>query len=205
MTITVIILAAGLGRRMKGDKLHLELDGVSLIDRVLRTVSGLGSLERIVVTNDDRIASKASSLGMVPVKNPDAPLGQSTSIRQGILSSREDTEGYLFVMGDQPLLTKGSLERILAAFKDSPASIIVPVYGNEMGSPVLFPSSLKDDLLAIEGDTGGRQVLKAHPELVRKVQVPSAEELMDVDTVEDYQRLRTKPKNEQMDSEPSEE
>lgn len=174
---------------MKGDKLHLKLDGVSLIDRVLRTVSGFGSLEKIVVTNDDRIASKASSLGIVPVKNPDAPLGQSTSIHQGILSSREDTEGYLFVMGDQPFLSEATMERILSAFMEYPSSIIVPVYGSEMGSPVLFPSSMKDELLSIEGDTGGRQVLRAHPERVRKVQVPSSEELMDVDTADDYERL----------------
>lgn len=178
---------------MKGDKLHLELDGVSLIDRVLRTVSGFRSLEKIVVTNDDRIASKASSLGMVPVKNPDAPLGQSTSIRQGILSARMDTKGYLFVMGDQPYLTEATLESILETFMDHPSSIVVPVYGEEMGSPVLFPSSLKDELLAIEGDTGGRHVLKAHPDLVRPVQIPSSVELIDVDTVEDYDRLRRRP------------
>lgn len=175
---------------MQGDKLHLEIDGVSLIDRVMRTVSGLEDLEKIVVTNDDRIASGASSLGMVPVKNPDAPLGQSTSIRQGILSSSEDADGYLFVMGDQPFLTEGTLERILDAFKASPTSIIVPVYGKETGSPVLFPSSLKEELLSLEGDTGGRQVLMAHPDLARKVHIPSFEELLDVDTVEDYNRLR---------------
>lgn len=175
---------------MQGDKLHLELDGISLIDRVLGTVSSIEALERVVVTNDERIASKATSLGMVPVENPDAPLGQSTSIHKGILTAREDTEGYLFVMGDQPFLTKGTLERILEAFKESPTSIIVPVYGEDTGSPVLFPSSLKDELLALEGDTGGRQVVKAHGDLMRKVQIPSPQELMDVDTPEDYDRLR---------------
>jgi molybdenum cofactor cytidylyltransferase len=190
MGISVIILAAGLGRRMKGDKLHLELDGISLIDRVLSTVSRIGNLERIVVTNDQRIASKAASLGIIPVKNPDAPLGQSTSIHKGILSAREDTEGYLFVMGDQPFLTTGTLNRIVGAYKSSPTSIIVPVYGKDTGSPVLFPATLKDELLSLEGDNGGRQVLKAHGDLIRKVQIPSPDELMDVDTPEDYDRLR---------------
>ena len=190
MGISVIILAAGLGRRMQGDKLHLELDGISLIDRVLRTVSELEVLERIVVTNDERIAVKASSLGIIPVKNPEAPLGQSTSIQKGILSAREDTEGYLFVMGDQPFLTLGTLNRIVGAYNASSTSIIVPVYGKDTGSPVLFPATLKDELLALEGDNGGRQVLKAHGDLIRKVQIPSPEELMDVDTPEDYDRLR---------------
>lgn len=200
MGISAIILAAGLGRRMKGDKLHLELDGISLIDRVLRTVSSIERLEKIVVTNDGRIAAKAVSLGIIPVENPDAPLGQSTSIRRGILAARDDTEGYLFVMGDQPFLSIGTLGRILDAFKGSPTSIIVPVYGHETGSPVLFPASLKDELLALEGDTGGRQVLKAHADLIRKVSIPSSEELMDVDTAEDYSRLKLEIGR---DSEPS--
>lgn len=189
---------------MHGDKLHLKIDGISLIDRVIRTVSGLEALEKIVVTNDERIAAGAISLGMLPVKNPDAPLGQSTSIHQGVLSSRDDTRGYLFVMGDQPFLTKGTLERILDAFNASPTSIIVPVYGKETGSPVLFPASLKDELIALEDDTGGRQVLRAHPDLIRKVQVPSSEELLDVDTVEDYERLKREIGNEEMESEQTE-
>lgn len=190
MNITAIILAAGLGRRMNGDKLHLKLNGNEMIDTVLSTVSSLDFNETIVVTNDPVISAKANLLNLTPVPNLDAPAGQSTSIIKGILASRNDTSGYLFIMGDQPLLSKNTIKVILKAFKLSPTSIILPLYGEKSGSPVLFPSTLRNELLSLEGDVGGKVVMKNHPELIKKVAISSRQELLDVDTKEDYEAIK---------------
>lgn len=190
MNVTAIILAAGLGRRMNGDKLHLKLNGKEIIDTVLSTVSSVAFKETIVVTNDPVIAAKANLLNLTPVPNLEAPTGQSTSIIKGILASGNNTSGYLFIMGDQPLLSKDTLEVILKAFEESPTSIILPMYGEKSGSPVLFPSTLKTELLSLQGDFGGKVVLKNHPELIKKVAISSHQELFDVDTKEDYEAIK---------------
>lgn len=190
MNVTAIILAAGLARRMNGDKLHLKLHGKEIIDTVLSTVAAVDFKETIVVTNDPVITSRTSLLNLTPVPNLAAPAGQSTSIIKGILASGNDTSGYLFIMGDQPLLSKDTLEVILKAFEESPTSIILPMYGEKSGSPVLFPSTLKNELLSLQGDFGGKVVIKNHPELIKKVAISSPQELLDVDTKEDYEAIK---------------
>jgi molybdenum cofactor cytidylyltransferase len=190
MNVTAIILAAGLARRMNGDKLHLRLNGKEIIEKVLSTVASINFKETIIVTNDPVIEAKANLLNLTPVPNLEAPAGQSTSIVKGILASGNDTSGYLFIMGDQPLLSKDTIEVILKAYKDSPTSIILPIYGDKPGSPVLFPSTLKNELLSLEGDLGGKVVMINHPELIIKVPISSHQELFDIDTKEDYEAIK---------------
>ena len=197
MNVTAIILAAGLGRRMNGDKLHLKLNEKEIIDTVLSTVASVDFNEMIVVTNDTAIIAKAKLLKITPVPNLEAPAGQSTSIVKGVLASDKSASGYLFIMGDQPLLSKDTIEVILKAFKESPTSIILPIYGEKPGSPVLFPSTLKNELLSLEGDFGGKVVIRSHPKLVRKVSISSHQELFDVDTKEDYEAIKKIFQNEE--------
>ena len=49
---------------------------------------------------------------------------------------------------------------------------------------MIFPASLFVELLEVEGDRGGRQVIAVHPELLRTIDVSSTE-LKDIDTKED--------------------
>ena len=190
MKIAAIILAAGLSTRMKTNKLQLDLQGMTLIERVLLKVSAVDFFEKIIVTNDPLIEERSKALKFIPVANELTALGQSSSIKEGVLHASREVEGYLFVMGDQPLLSKETLERILLSFKESPSSIILPVYGGKPGSPVLFPSSLREEFLLLEGDVGGKVLIQAHPELVRTVGIPSEEELIDIDTLEDYETAK---------------
>ena len=190
MNVTAIILAAGLARRMNGDKLHLKLNKKEIIDTVLSTVASVDFKEKIVVTNDPVIFAKAKLLNFIPVPNIDAPAGQGTSIIKGVLASDQTASGYLFIMGDQPLLSKDTIEVILKAFEESPTSIILPIYGDKPGSPVLFPSTLKSELLSLEGDLGGKVVMKNHPKLIKRVPITSSQELFDIDTKEDYEAIK---------------
>ena len=49
---------------------------------------------------------------------------------------------------------------------------------------MIFPATLFSELLTVTGDRGGRQVIAAHPELLRTV-AAAPEELKDIDTKED--------------------
>ena len=47
--------------------------------------------------------------------------------------------------------------------------------------PVLFSASLADELCALEGDRGGKAVLRRHPECCLTVEIANPKELFDVD------------------------
>ena len=49
---------------------------------------------------------------------------------------------------------------------------------------------LSEGLMALEGDVGCRAIIRARPELVAKLDVEGLNHPVDVDTPEDYERLR---------------
>lgn len=59
----------------------------------------------------------------------------------------------------------------------------------QRGNPVVFHEKYVDELLALEGDTGGREVLKRHPQDLFLCQVPDAQELKDYDYLREAEKL----------------
>ena len=57
------------------------------------------------------------------------------------------------------------------------------------GVPVFITRSLFPALMIQEGDTGGAQYLRAHPESVEAVRFDDPDLIRDVDRPEDYARL----------------
>ena len=91
-------------------------------------------------------------------------------------------------MGDQPFLDEATLAAILAA--DDGTSIVYPAGPDGVPkSPALFAACFRENLLALSGDEGGRQVRRRYPAACRAVLVENARTLMDIDTWEDYERI----------------
>ena len=84
MPVSTIILAAGLSRRMGRDKLLLEYEGKTFLQRVIDLVSGLPVFERIVVTSEAGIGSINVPPGFNVYINPQPEDGLSRSIRIGV-------------------------------------------------------------------------------------------------------------------------
>jgi len=174
---------------MNGDKLHRLVQGKEMIEWVLEAVASVPGIDALVVTNDGLIAIRAEALGIGPVGNEDASDAQSTSGIKGILASDAISEGYLFIMGDQPFISKSTVNRIICEAASNPGCIIVPRSGDRTGSPVFFPIDFREELLSLSGDTGGRSIYRKHPDSVRFVEVAREIELLDADTPEDIEIL----------------
>jgi molybdenum cofactor cytidylyltransferase len=72
---------------------------------------------------------------------------------------------------------------------------VAPQIGGQRGNPVLFDADTFGDLLAIEGDIGGRAIFNRYP--VEWVYWHDTNLLMDIDSPEDYLNfLRTYPESE---------
>lgn len=186
MNVGCVLLAAGAGKRFGGEKLFYEVGGSSMIVRALALFSALPFSARVCVvrSNADRISALALSAGFHPAVNPDAERGVGTSVSAGTLAAlerRPDLDGILYAVGDQPNLTRASVERLLDAFTHAPEKIASLSYGGERGNPAVFPRSLFAELAALDGDVGGGAVIKRNPTMLRLVEADSAEELTDID------------------------
>lgn len=175
-----IILAAGASSRFGGDKLAEKVEGKSLLRRAAEAVPKEWFEKVILVSSRPEGAELAADFGVVLVPNPKSEEGVSRSVRLG-LEQAGICSGALFMVADQPLLRRESVERLTAEFLRHPEQIVCAAHEGERGNPCIFPSALFSELLALTGDKGGSAVIGNHPELVRLVEVEAAE-LADVDT-----------------------
>ncbi len=184
--LTGIILASGLSRRMGSDKLLLSVDGIAIVERVMQAADASGLDDIVLVYHNPAVCALAERYRIRPIYNPDAALGQSASVRAGVLAALPETQACMFLTGDQPFITAGTIDVLIAAWRECPAAIIAPVFGNRRGSPVIFPEALKPELLALTGDMGGRALIDKRPDMVRCVDIPDADAGIDIDTPDEY-------------------
>jgi molybdenum cofactor cytidylyltransferase len=190
--IAAIVLAAGTSTRMGRQKLTLPMpDGRPLVRVAVEQVLGAGLDDTVVVLGGDAEAVGAAVAGL-PVRtvvNARYAEGQSTSIRAGLDALSPGTTAALVALGDQPLPDPGVITRLIAALRTTGRPIVVPLYRDGRGNPVLFAAELFGELRAVAGDRGGRGVVARDPGRVAEVSV-DAPMPADIDTPADYEAAR---------------
>jgi molybdenum cofactor cytidylyltransferase len=189
--IAAIVLAAGASTRMGRQKLTLPLgDGRPLVRVAVERVVAAGLDDVVVVTGreSEAVASALQGLAVRMAHNSRYADGQSTSLRAGLDALAPGTEAAVVALGDQPVDPR-VIRRLVATFQATHRPIVAPVYRDGRGNPVLFASSVFDELRRVEGDRGGRPVIAREPERVAEVPV-DAPMPADIDTPEDYEAAR---------------
>jgi molybdenum cofactor cytidylyltransferase len=69
------------------------------------------------------------------------------------------------------------------------ATIAAPLYRGERGHPVGFSSALREELVALSGDTGARGVVQRHSEEIVLIECDDAGVLLDIDERTDLGRI----------------
>jgi len=96
----------------------------------------------------------------------------------------------MFLLGDQPMLKSAVIDQVLGAFWLSEKDIGVPVWRTKRGNPAIFSRAMYAQLMAIEGDVGARNIIRANPEQVLGVEVDDPLCFMDIDSPQDYEYLQ---------------
>lgn len=193
--LSCVIMASGVSRRFQTpintgsatedgapNKLTVDFKGKPLLQWTLDCFAQLRCCSRIVV------ARAADTGSLVPkdifqiVWNKDENLAPSVTIRKGLLAVPAASKGCLFAVGDQPMLTYSSVQRLCKMFCENPENIISLSWNQKRGNPVIFPRALFPELLALEDGSTGRTVIDRHPELLIRIEADCPEELMDIDT-----------------------
>ena len=189
-----IILAAGEGKRMGKVKLTLPLGDKQLIEWVLQAVkfTPLDKYFLVVRPEDKDIIKIGKAWGAEIVLNPDFRKGMSTSIKKALLKiNTQEVEGFFLILGDQPLITSKIINKLIKSFSPGKEEIVVPYFKNKRGNPVLFDICWKDELRAVTGDVGGRVLIKAHPERIKRFKISDESILLDIDREEDYEKMKS--------------
>jgi molybdenum cofactor cytidylyltransferase len=186
--IIAIILASGYSRRMGKDKLLLKYSGKSMIEHTIETILECGFSEVILVAREEEIIEIGNRNGIKVIKNENAVKGISESIKLGVMYAN-DTEGYMFFMGDQPFLDRDTIKEITAEFREDSGYIIIPRCEGKRGSPVIFPGSFREDFLELEGDVGGKVIINKNLDKVKFLEIQDSTKLFDIDTSENYENI----------------
>jgi molybdenum cofactor cytidylyltransferase len=99
-----------------------------------------------------------------------------------------DVEAVLIVLGDQPTIESNVFDRLVDAWTRGGRPIVAPRYSGRRGNPVLFDRTFFDELRALDGDRGARDLIDAQLAQLEVIEVPDVSPL-DVDTPADYDAL----------------
>ena len=187
--ITGIILASGFSRRMEDENLLLDVGGIPMVERVIRAAQSPLIGECILIYRCDAVKEIGERYSLKTVYNPHAAEGQSAAIKLGIACAHPATDGFMFFVGDQPCLTQFTVNELIGTFAGKNNSVVVPLYNGSRGNPVIFPSILRETLLGLKGDCGGRTVIEGMENNIVLVPVEEGNEGEDVDTESDYEKI----------------
>ena len=181
-----VIMASGLGTRFGGNKLMAPFRGKPLVQWVLDATEGIFS-RRVVVTRHEAVEKLCRGQGIEVVYHnlPDL----NDTIRLGLHAVAQEIGGCMFCPGDQPLLSRDTIAALGLSAVNDKERIWRAAWGDEAGSPVLFPRGMFPELFALPKGKGGSYVIKKHPGQVGKILVRDKYELMDIDSPKDLEFL----------------
>lgn len=187
--IGCVVMAAGDARRFGRNKLTAQVDGRTLIRRALDAVPAERLEAVCVVTQYDEVEALAREYGFRCVRNDRPAWGLSYTVRLGTRALEDGCRAILYLVADQPLLRRESVEKLLDGFLAHPDCIAAASHGGVRGNPCVFPACFFPELCALSGDVGGSAVIRRHEDrlFLREIE---EEELADVDTPEELNQLR---------------
>ena len=156
-----------------------------MICRILDATEGI-FVQRVVVTRSEEVASLCRERGVQTVLH--SLPHRSDTVRLG-LEALGELDCCMFLPGDQPLLRRETVVRLIRCWEEHRERIVRPAYGGSPGAPVMFPAWAFPELLNLPEGKGGGALIRKYPDRVRCMEVADPRELMDVDTPEDLKQL----------------
>ncbi|MBE0461449.1 MAG: nucleotidyltransferase family protein [Candidatus Aminicenantes bacterium] len=192
-----MILAAGESKRMGKPKLLLPFGEKTIIETIIDSVSK-SKLDDVLVVlgaHREKIEKKIKDFSIKIVVNPNFKNDMLSSVQCGFRALPEDVKASLVILGDQPEISSALINKIVEAYKKSKKGIVLPVYRNNRGHPVLIDMKYQGEIEDLNPDLGLRNLVYKHAEDILEIEVITPSILQDIDTIEDYNReLKSKRK-----------
>jgi molybdenum cofactor cytidylyltransferase len=152
--------------------------------------AGLSPVLVVVGAYEDLVVGAVHELPIQIVHNPGWQEGQASSIRAGVRELPTNSGSVVFILADQPFIPPVLVRSLVEKHAETLAPIVAPRCAGQRANPVLFDKQTFSALLQLQGDTGGRSLLRdAQNFPTAWVDWDDPSILLDVDTPEDFQRL----------------
>ena len=181
--VEAIVLAAGSSSRAGGFKMELPLGDKTLIERSIEGMYDVCS--RIVIVGGFRVERVRELLlgysKVEVVENVNWQSGMFSSVKVGVQNMKGDR--FFLLPADVPLVPEIVYRKMLSVQEE----IVIPMFGDRKGHPVLFRNSVVKAILNepngsslrnLIGRKGGKTLLVEHEEVI-----------LDVDMISDYNAM----------------
>lgn len=191
--IAVVLLAAGASRRMGGrDKLMEPVFGEPLL-RLSARAAVASRAGLVVVVLPSLVHPRMAALDGLSLKICAAPAhaeGMGSSLRYGMGALPKTCKAVIVALADMPQVAAEHYNALIEAYMaDADAGIFrAAASTGQMGNPVLFDARYFNELKALRGDRGARELLASSH--VIAVPTPGMGAVLDLDTPEDWLNFR---------------
>ncbi|MHB8771843.1 MAG: nucleotidyltransferase family protein [Syntrophales bacterium] len=189
---SALILSAGRSSRMEEFKPLLPLGGETLFERVIRLFrqAGIDDVTAVLGHRAESLIPLVERCGVRSVINERYDEGMFSSLRAGVLALDPGRRGFFLLPVDIPLVRPETLRALMAAFRAGTADVCRPCFRGRYGHPPLIATELIPAIAGFDGAGGLRTLLDGWQGRTAAVAVEDPGILVDVDTRDDYERLR---------------
>jgi molybdenum cofactor cytidylyltransferase len=196
--IFAVVPAAGKSVRMGRPKLTLPLGGRTVLEWVVSVLRSAGVEHVLVVVGPHvvELAPIAESAGAHTLLLADETPDMRATVERGLSWLEQhfhprDDDSWLLVPADHPALDGAAVTALLdARARHTQASIFIPTYQGRRGHPTLIAWHHVADIRALPPGQGLNAYFRQNAVDVLELPVASPRVLCDLDTPEDYERLR---------------
>ena len=183
MSLHTLILAAGRGSRFSGGLKQLaDIAGETMLQRAVGLAQAV-TPERVSVVlgyEHEKLRPLVKSAHIFVNQNWQNGIGGTIAFGVAVLPA--SASAVLIYLCDQVALTEADLNRLCAAYDDEKSCVTCAAYAGGFGVPAIFPREYFPQLIALDGDSGAKQLLHANP----VISIPLEAAAIDIDTYEQW-------------------
>ncbi|MEB3103603.1 nucleotidyltransferase family protein [Ferviditalea candida] len=192
-SIGAVILAAGLSRRMGEPKLFLPYRGRPLFLQTVETavLSGLDPIVLVVGEHEEGFRELVSFPQVTILKNEEYSTGMGSSLRAGFKHMEGKAAASFVFLADQPFVPLPVPQEIIKRYRQERSNgylIFQPKYMEQAGHPILFDAGLFHEFRELQGDIGGREIIRKYRDQCMPVHFRNESWGIDIDTPDDYEQ-----------------
>jgi molybdenum cofactor cytidylyltransferase len=191
--VSTIVLAAGYSSRMGSTlKPLLKVGDYTIVERAVLShrEAGIQDVRVVVGYRADEVIESVKHLGIGIVKNRNFDKGMFSSVQAGVATLEPRVRAFFIMPVDIPFVEPATIRAILDAQESNCSGITYPVYQGRRGHPPLISTRYIPEIMEFPAPDGLRGILNSHDAEAREIDVDDEAVLLDIDTLEDYHRLR---------------
>jgi molybdenum cofactor cytidylyltransferase len=188
--IKVILLAAGLSKRMKSENKLIKLyKNKPLINYSLNVLKKSKANKIIIVLGHQykevrKIIKKNKKI--IFTYNKNYKKGMASSIKMGLKKVSKNDKGFIVAQSDMPFVKLSDINKICRSIKTKKFLVHALKYKNRLGNPIGFDISLIKKFKNIKGQFGAKFMVKRLKNRTNFINTSSLKSFKDFDKVSDF-------------------